>query len=411
MSDSDSSSQYGVSALKEAATSLEAVRNKFAVPSDADAVNQEYRMRIPTYYLGLIEKEGDPIWLQSVPDARELDDDNLPEDPLAEDKPENSPVPHLTHRYPDRVLLLVTDRCPMYCRYCTRKRKTLKGSGVGSETIQQGIDYIAAHPEVRDVIISGGDPLMLSDEKLRSILARLRAIPHVQILRVHSRMPCVQPQRVTKELAEMIGSFKPVFMNVHFNHPREVTDEAKRALDLLADAGIPLGNQTVLLRGVNDDPKVMMELNHKLLMCRVKPYYLYQADMVKSTDHLRTRVEDGIAIIQALRGWTSGLAVPQYVIDGPDGGGKIPIVPQYLQKLDSDEVILQNYQGRRIVYQQPPVPTRAEVTGENGVLLPGQIIEHSGKNGSNGTNGKSNGKALPILDQYEFAMSDGCCDE
>lgn len=408
MSDSDAASPYGVTALKEAVTDLKAVRQKFAVPADADAVNDEYRMRIPTYYLGLIEKEGDPIWLQSVPDGRELDEDHLPEDPLAEDKPENSPVPHLTHRYPDRVLLLVTDRCPMYCRYCTRKRKTLKGSGVGNDTIQKGIDYIAAHPEVRDVIISGGDPLMLSDNKLRSILTRLRAIPHVQILRVHTRMPCVQPQRVTKELADMIGSFKPVFMNVHFNHPREVTPEAERALSLLADAGIPLGNQSVLLRGVNDDPKVMMELCHKLLMCRVRPYYLYQADMVKSTDHLRTRVEDGVAIIQALRGWTSGLAVPQYVIDGPDGGGKIPILPQYLQKLDTDEVILQNYEGRRIVYQQPPVPTRAEQVGENGVFLPGKELHHVG---TNGTNGASNGKVLPVLNQFELAESDGCCDE
>lgn len=408
MSDSDSASPYGVRALKEAVTDLTAIRQNFAVPADADAVNDEYRMRIPTYYLGLIEKEGDPIWLQSVPDGRELDDDNLPEDPLDEDKPENAPVPHLTHRYPDRALLLVTDRCPMYCRYCTRKRKTLKGSGVGNETIRKGINYIAAHPEVRDVIISGGDPLMLSDAKLRSILQRLRSIPHVQILRVHTRMPCVQPHRITKELADMIGSFKPVYVNVHFNHPREVTREAERALDLLADAGIPLGNQTVLLRGVNDDPKVMMELCHKLLMCRVRPYYLYQADMVKGTDHLRTRVEDGIAIIQSLRGWTSGLAVPQYVVDGPDGGGKIPLLPQYLLKLDSDNVVLQNYQGRRIVYKQPPVPTHAEQVGENGVFLPGREIAQVGANGANAAR---HGRLQPVLNRFELAESDGCCDE
>jgi lysine 2,3-aminomutase len=309
---------------------------------------KEFPMRINAYYNGLIEHEGDPIWLQAVADERELYDPLGVEDPLNEEG--DSPVPHLTHRYPDRVLFMVTNQCAMYCRFCTRKRKVGRDHSITPATIQAGIDYIAAHSEVRDVVISGGDPLFLKDEMIDSILSRLRAIPHLEIIRIGTRIPVVLPQRVTSELCDILKRYHPLYVNTHFNTPIECTEQAKKACWMLADAGIPLGNQAVLLRGVNDRPEIMMELCHKLLRMRVKPYYIYQADMIRGTDHFRTSVQTGIDIIRSLRGFTSGMAVPTYVIDAPGGGGKIPISPDYVVAREGRNIVLRNFEGNEYVY-------------------------------------------------------------
>ena len=322
--------------------------------ADMDEINDVrdvYPMRIPRYYYNLIREKGDPIWMQSVPSIQELQDRDAPEDPLHED--DDSPVTRLTHRYPDRVLLLITDRCPMYCRFCTRKRMVGRTSDITERTIAIGIEYIRAHTEIRDVLLSGGDPLMVSNEKLENIISRLRAIPHVEIIRIGTRFPCVLPSRITDDLCNMLKKYHPIFINTHFNHPREVTPEARAACERLADAGIPVGCQTVLLKGVNDDPETLKELMHKLLMMRVRPYYLYQADLTRGTNHFRTRVEMGLQIMQALRGHTTGFAVPQFVIDAPGGGGKIPLMPEYVVAFDEKEIVLRNFEGRLYRYPQP----------------------------------------------------------
>ncbi len=272
------------------------------------------------------------MWRQMVPDAAELKEDTGEADPLLED--EDSPVPSIVHRYPDRCLFLVSHSCASYCRFCTRKRKVGDPSKIHPRYIEDGLDYIRSHTELRDVVISGGDPLMLSDRRLEAIVKSVRAIPHIEIIRIGTRMPCVLPQRITEKLVAMLKKYHPLYMNVHFNHPDEITPESSRALNLLADAGIPLGNQTVLLKGVNDDPLVMRRLMQKLLAVRVRPYYIYQADYVSGTEHLRTTVEKGLEIMENLRGWTSGLAVPYYCIDAPGGGGKIPVLPKYLQSIN-----------------------------------------------------------------------------
>jgi len=337
--------------LRNSVTKGETVAADYTAESDEiDEVRKVYPMRIPQYYYKLIEKEGDPIWLQSVPSAAELQDENAPEDPLHED--EDSPVPRLTHRYPDRVLFLITDRCPMYCRFCTRKRMVGRASDITDKTIDLGIEYIRSHPEIRDVLLSGGDPLMVTDHKLESIISRLRAIGHVQVIRIGTKFPCVLPSRITDELCSMLKKYHPIYLNTHFNHPREVTPEARAACERLADAGIPVGCQTVLMKGVNDDPETIKELMHKLLMMRVRPYYLYQADLTRGTNHFRTRVEVGLQIIQALRGHTTGFAVPQFVIDAPGGGGKIPLMPEYVQKFDDKEIVLRNFEGKEYRYPQ-----------------------------------------------------------
>jgi len=313
-------------------------------------VARRFRVQITPYYASLIKEKGDPIYRQIVPDEAELDCAGGAEDPLSED--EDSPVPSIVHRYPDRLLFLVSHSCASYCRFCTRKRKVGDPSKIHPRNIENGLDYIRSHPEVRDVIISGGDPLMLSDARLEHILASLRAIRHIEILRIGTRVPCFLPQRVTPRLSEMLKKYHPLYVNVHFNHPDEITPEASLALNRLADAGIPLGNQTVLLKGVNDDPMVMKLLLQKLLYVRVRPYYIYQADYVHGTEHLRTTVEKGLEIMDALRGWTSGLAVPYYVIDAPGGGGKIPLIPAYLQSMSDEQVFLRNYAGETFVYPQ-----------------------------------------------------------
>ncbi len=325
-------------------------------PQPLEAVVAQYPMRVNPYYLSLIKAVDDPIWRQAVPSAPELQSSVCFVDPLEEEN--QSPVPNLVHRYPDRALFLVCSECAMYCRFCTRKRK-VGGENmlVNRETIERGLDYLRAHSEIRDVIVSGGDPLLLGDEKLDWLLGELRGIKHLEIIRIGSRVPVVLPQRVTMGLLRVLRKYPPIYLNTHFNHPDEITELSTKACARLADAGIPLGNQTVLLRGVNDDPVVMKRLMQKLLAIRVRPYYLYQADMVQGTDHFRTSVEEGIEIIRALRGHTSGLGVPAYVIDAPGGGGKIPILPDYLQSI-GDEVVLKNYLGDIFRYANvsPPVP-------------------------------------------------------
>jgi lysine 2,3-aminomutase len=282
-------------------------------------------------------------------------------DPCGEDS--HMPVPGLVHRYPDRVLFLVTDRCASYCRYCTRSRVV---SGVGEQHLETQMEaafrYLERTPQVRDVLLSGGDPLLFSDDKLDRILTRLRSIPHIQFVRIGSRIPIFLPQRITPELCAMLKKHHPLFISVHTNHPRELTTEVRDALGRLADAGIPLGNQSVLLRGVNDSVEVQKALVHKLLMCRVRPYYLYQCDLITGSSHLRTSVTKGLEIIEGLRGHTTGYAVPQFVIDGPGGGGKIPLSPDYVVHRDEHHTLLRNYEGETFEYPEPtvmPQPIRA----------------------------------------------------
>jgi lysine 2,3-aminomutase len=337
--------------LKRSLKSPEEIARFFGLDSaKVKRIARHFRVQVTPYFANLILAKGEAIYRQVVPDPAELEEKDGAADPLSEDL--DSPVPSVVHRYPDRVLFLVSHLCASYCRFCTRKRKVGDAAKIHPRFIDEGIAYIRDHCEVRDVVISGGDPLMLGDRKLESILKRLRAIPHIEILRLGTRMPCFLPQRITPELAAMLKKYHPLYVNVHFNHPDEITQESARALNLLADAGIPLGSQTVLLRGINDDPAVMKKLMQKLLSVRVRPYYIYQADSVKGTAHFRTSIEKGVEIMQALRGWTSGLAVPYYVIDAPGGGGKIPILPNYVQSIDDDRVVLRNYAGELFVYPQ-----------------------------------------------------------
>jgi len=338
--------------LRQSIDSAEDLVKRFGFDRElAERLNRLFHIRINPYYLSLIRYPGDPIWLQCIPDARELEDDGLPEDPLNEEA--QSPVPSITHRYPDRVLFLLTSQCSVYCRFCTRKRKVGDSGKISMKWIQSGIDYIAAHSEVRDVILSGGDPLILTDYMLEKILKALRAIPHVEIIRLGTKMPCVLPQRITPKLCNMIKKYHPIYVNTHFNHPWECTPEAKKACEMLADAGCPIGNQMVLMKGVNDDPEVVKELMQKLLAMRVRPYYIYQADSTKSANHFRTPIRVGLEIMDKLRGHTSGLAVPYFVIDAPGGGGKIPLLPQYVLYHDEEKIVMRNYKYE--VFEYPEV--------------------------------------------------------
>lgn len=329
-------------------------------PKEVEDVVGPYPMRITPTVLATIKEKGDAIWKQVVPEAIELDDIDAPDDPLEEDT--DSPVPHLVHRYPDRALLMVTNQCPIYCRFCTRKRLVGKPGFLKKGELDQAVAYLRAHTEVRDVILSGGDPLLLPDHLIERILKALRSIPHLEIIRFGSRVPGTLPQRITPELCEIVKRFHPIYMNLHFNHPDELTPEVKEACGRLADAGVPLGAQTVLLKGVNDDPEIMKRLMHQLLLARVKPYYLYQADLTKGTNHFRTHVETGLKIIQALQGHTSGMAVPHFVIDAPGGGGKIPLLPSdYLLNLDEEGVVLKNYENKTYHYPQPSASSHREL--------------------------------------------------
>jgi len=325
----------------------------------AEKCLQTLRMAITPYYLSLIDPNDhyDPIRKQAIPTALELhkaDADLL--DPLHEDT--DSPVPGLTHRYPDRVLLLITDMCSMYCRHCTRRRFAGQNdNSMPTERIDKAIEYIRNTPQVRDVLLSGGDALLVSDDKLEYIIKKLREIPHVEIIRIGSRVPVVLPQRITTGLVDMLKKYHPIWLNTHFNHPNEITPESKLACARLANAGVPLGNQSVLLRGVNDCTHVMLELVHELVKIRVRPYYIYQCDLSMGLEHFRTPVSKGIEIIEALRGHTSGFCVPTFVVDAPGGGGKIPVMPAYLISQSPEKVVLRNFEGVITTYEQPSAYT------------------------------------------------------
>jgi lysine 2,3-aminomutase len=329
--------------------------------------NTKLALAITPYFFNLIDPadENCPIRRQVIPRLEETH--TAPwemSDPCGEDS--HSPVPGLVHRYPDRVLFLVTDRCAAYCRYCTRSRLVSNAAGYDFHPeFDKQLAYIEANPEIRDVLLSGGDPLLFSDERLENLLSRLRAIQHVEFLRIGTRIPIFLPQRITSELCDMLKQFHPLFLSVHSNHPRELTTEVRAALGRLADAGIPLGNQSVLLKHVNDDAEVMKAHVQKLLMCRVKPYYIYQCDLISGSAHLRTSVRKGIEIMQALRGHTTGYAVPQYVIDAPGGGGKVPVNPEYVLSHNADRVVIRNFEGTVFEYpeagQRQPVRTNDEL--------------------------------------------------
>ena len=313
------------------------------------------RMAITPYYLSLIDVNNPhcPIRKQAVPTIAELHHSAVDLlDPLHEDT--DSPVPGLTHRYPDRVLFLITDQCSMYCRHCTRRRFAGQHDGESSsERIDKAIQYIAATPQVRDVLLSGGDALLVSDQRLESIIQRLRAIPHVEIIRIGTRVPVVCPQRITDDLVNMLKKYHPIWINTHFNHSSEITPEAVEACAKMADAGIPLGNQSVLLRGVNDCAAVMKKLVHNLVKIRVRPYYIYQCDLSLGLEHFRTPVSKGIEIIENLRGHTSGYAVPTFVVDAPGGGGKTPVMPNYMVSQAPKKVVLRNFEGVITTYSEP----------------------------------------------------------
>jgi len=306
---------------------------------------KEFKWNITPYYASLMDPEDPncPIRKQAIPDIRELDDCEGEMDPLAEDK--KSPTKGLIHCYPDRVAFCVAVECAMYCRHCVRKRIVGKPQETMSwKDIENGIEYIRCNPEIRDVLITGGDPLTYSDEFIDKLLSRIRAIDHVEIIRIGTRVLCTMPQRITPKLCEIIAKYHPVFINTQFNHPKELTEEAAEACDRLLRAGVPLGNQSVLLKGINDDPDVQLRLVRGLLKMRVRPYYLYQCEVLKGTAHFRTSLEDGLNIISHLQGWTSGLAVPRFVIDTPIG--KIPIEPNNIVERDDHSVVLRNYQGK-----------------------------------------------------------------
>ena len=327
--------------------------NDYSVMVDLTSLDQviaTFPMRINSYYLQLIKKAGSPLWKQAVPDAAELLDPVCIKDPLNEEN--LSPVPNLVHKYPDRVLFLVSNQCAMYCRFCTRKRKVGTDRMVISpQTIAAGLDYIRHHPQVREVLLSGGDPLLLPDSQIEHLLSELRAIPSVKVIRIGTRVPCTLPMRVTPELVAILKKYHPLYINTHFNHPAEITPESSAACTMLADAGIPLGCQTVLLKGVNDSPEIMRELLLKLLEIRVKPYYLFQTDLTQGTNHFRTSTATGIRIMRSLIGHISGLAVPTFALDGPGGKGKIPLTPDYILS-KGDTLVFENYRGEICTYPE-----------------------------------------------------------
>ena len=321
---------------------------------------EKFRMAITPYYLSLVDLdniESDPVWAQSVPLVNELHvaKEDM-EDSLHED--EDSPTEGLTHRYPDRVLFTITKECSMYCRHCTRRRSVLgTDKAMSKSKIDAAIAYIAKTPQIRDVLISGGDPLMFPDDALEDIISRVRAIEHVKIIRLGTRIPVVLPQRITDDFCNMLKKYHPIWLNTHFNHPNEITDEATAAVEKLANAGVPLGNQSVLLAGINDCVHVMRQLVARLTEIRIRPYYIYQCDLSEGLSHFRTPVSKGIEIIEGLRGHVSGFSVPTFVVDAPGGGGKIPVMPSYLISHGAHKVILRNYEGVITTYTEPETYT------------------------------------------------------
>ncbi len=337
----------------------------------AQSKNISFRMAITPYYLSQINQDNphDPIRLQAIPRINEaLITESDMDDPLHEDT--DSPVPGLTHRYPDRVLLLITDQCSMYCRHCTRRRKAgEKDAAMPQENINKAIEYIRNNKNVRDVILSGGDPLTFSDDRLEDILSQLYQIEHVEIIRIGSRTPVVLPQRITDSLVTMLKKYQPIWLNTHYNHSNEMTVESRSAIAKLVDNGIPVSNQSVLLKGINDNVDVMKNLLHQLVRNRVRPYYIYQCDLSNGISHFRTPVSKGIEIIESLRGHTSGLCIPTYVIDAPGGGGKIPVNPNYLISQSPGKIVLRNYEGIISVY------TQADYTPQDSVNYTGLCPE------------------------------------
>ena len=354
--------------LKKSVTSVDQLIEMFGEENidrlQVQTAIEQFNLRITPAVLKQIEEMGDAFWQQYVPSAEENEVLDGIADSLSED--DDSPVPNITHRYPDRVLFLVSPVCAAYCRFCTRRRKVGDPEKIPLNQFDSAFAYLEKHTEVRDVILSGGDPFMLSDRRLEYFLKRLREIPHVEIIRIHTRIPLHLPERVTADLCKALSRYHPVFVNIHFNHPAELTPPTERALARLANAGCPLGAQTVLLKGVNDDPDVMKELMQKLIKNRVRPYYLYMADPVAGGEHFRTAVEKGYDIIRALRGWTSGLAVPHFCIDAPGGGGKIPLLPNYVEEISDDEVVLRNYAGKQYRYPLPKELVVASILYGNG---------------------------------------------
>jgi lysine 2,3-aminomutase len=335
---------------------LTGIRFETEIRQQLEKTAAKFPISITPYYLSLIEVEdyqNDPVFKQSFPSLQELVvQDCEMTDPLDEEA--DSPVPGITHRYPDRVLFHISNTCAMYCRHCTRKRKVGDIDFVpGREVLTKGIDYIKSHSEVRDVLLSGGDPFLLSDEYLDWILGEIRGIQHVEVIRIGTRTPVVLPYRITAALTNIIKKYHPIWINTHFNHPRELTPSAMEALEKLANAGVPLGNQSVLLAGINDCPRIIKKLVHKLVQNRVRPYYLYQCDLSEGLSHFRTPVGKGIEIMESLRGHTSGFAIPTFVIDAPGGGGKIPVMPNYLLSWSVNKVVLRNYEGIITTYIEP----------------------------------------------------------
>jgi lysine 2,3-aminomutase len=337
--------------LQNSITTLDGLQEHLDCDSNAllDVI-ANFPMRINPYFLKLIQHPGDPIWKQAVPDIAEINDGICEKDPLDEEN--LSPVPNLVHKYPDRVLFLVSNKCAMYCRFCTRKRKVgTDKMKISPETLNAGYDYLQQHPEIRDVLISGGDPLLLQDEEISTILKKLRSIPSIEIIRIGTRVPSVLPMRITENLVAILKAHHPLYINTHFNHPNEITEESSKACTMLADAGIPVGCQTVLLKGINDDVQTLKKLFLGLLRIRVKPYYLFQADLTMGTNHFRTPTKIGIAIMRQLYGHISGMAIPTYALDGPTGKGKIPLTPQYILE-QGDTLVFENYKGEVCTYPE-----------------------------------------------------------
>lgn len=337
--------------LQNSITTLDGLQEHLDCDSNAlREVIANFPMRINPYFLKLMQFPGDPMWKQAVPDVAEINDGVCEEDPLDEEN--LSPVPNLVHKYPDRVLFLVSNKCAMYCRFCTRNRKVgTEKMKISPETLQAGYDYLRSHPAIREVLISGGDPLLLPDEEIAAILKNLRSIPSIEVIRIGTRVPSVLPMRITDNLVAILKAYHPLYINTHFNHPAEITAESSLACTMLADAGIPLGCQTVLLKGVNDDAETLKKLFLALLRIRVKPYYLFQADLTRGTNHFRTSTATGIAIMRQLYGHISGMAIPTYALDGPKGKGKIPLTPQYILA-QGDTLVFENYQGLVCTYPE-----------------------------------------------------------
>jgi len=358
-------------------TTVEELKNKIDISKNEEEAIikclRKLRMAITPYYMSLIDPNNpnDAIRKQAIPTLSELlkGEDDI-DDPLHEDS--DSPVPGLTHRYPDRVLLLVTDQCSMYCRYCTRRRFAGHNDcSLAFSAIEKCIEYIENTPTVRDVLISGGDPLLLSDDRLEKIISRLHAIEHVEVIRIGTRTPIVMPQRITEDLVKMLSKYHPLWINVHFSHPNEITAESKKACSMLANAGIPLGNQSVLLAGINDKISIMKELVHELVKMRVRPYYIYQCDLSTGIGHFRTPVAVGIEIIEGLRGHTSGFCVPTFVVDAPGGGGKIPVMPNYIISQGYERIILRNFEGMIATYSEPEHYSFNQTHDEKNINLEG----------------------------------------